>query len=139
MNNCVHQAAPHFWVSRHFQVTCRTHLPNPGSGDWWAGSWRAMSPAEQEGYAEAAGHLPACEACAAITELAATTNTPSHAELRDEVVASLARGLGVTELVARGNDDADHREVHIELLRDALREAYDAGRTSVLQGVGATR
>lgn len=120
--------SPRYWVSRHFQTSCRAHVPEPGTGAWWAGSWRAMSAPEMVGFAEAAGHAPACDACAAIEVMGTTDDAPTPKEQRDAIVARLARSLGVTHLEARGIDDADHHEVHVELLCEALEAAYDAGR-----------
>jgi len=68
----IDQAAPtpHLWSSSGQRISCRRHMPEPGTAAWWGDRWRLMSPDEQAGFARAAGHPPGCEACEAIEELA---------------------------------------------------------------------
>ncbi|RKY19802.1 MAG: hypothetical protein DRQ55_09725 [Planctomycetota bacterium] len=58
------------WASCHQQLACADHVPTIGSAAWWKLHWRLFGPNEQEGYRRARGRAPACEACAALAELA---------------------------------------------------------------------
>jgi len=49
---------------------------------------------------------------------------------RDQILATIARSLGVETLEARGSDAADFHDINVELLRDALERAYEAGRSA---------
>ena len=58
---------------------------------------------------------------------------------REQTLAKIARRLGVNTLESRGSDDADFHDINVELLRDALERAYEAGRASALPGVGGAQ
>lgn len=122
------------WVSSRNQLACPEHAPPIATAEWWSGQWRVFSEDEQRGFHGARGEPPACFACRAVTELG-----PSTLDSRAQTVATLARRLGVEDLEELGNDDADFQDIHIGLLREALEDAYDAGRASAQGDAGGIR
>jgi len=125
------------WTNDRSRVSCREHLPRPGSDAFWAATWRPMSIHEQEGFAGAAGRWPTCEACAAAADLHSADEEAERADddpQRACAIATIARSMGIETLEAAGRDRLDFHDLHVTVIRDALFAAYRAGQLAAKGG-----